>query len=106
MKSSLAQNMISCNPDGPLMVHIVKLYPKADCSAFDAFGRVFSGTVREGATVKVLGEGYSLEDEEDMTVKEISKVWIGESRYRLEVPSVPAGNWVLLEGIDASIVKT
>lgn len=27
-------------------------------------------------------------------------------RYRLEVNRVPAGNWVLLEGVDASITKT
>jgi len=106
MNSSLAQNMIRCNPEGPLMIHIVKLYPKPDCTAFDAFGRVFSGTARVGETVKVLGEGYSLEDEEDMTVKEISHLWIHESRYRLEVNQVAAGNWVLIEGVDSSIVKT
>jgi len=26
--------------------------------------------------VRVLGEGYSLDDEEDMVVKEITKIWI------------------------------
>lgn len=28
------------------------------------------------------------------------------SRYRVEVNRVPAGNWVLIEGIDHPIVKT
>ena len=27
-------------------------------------------------------------------------------RYRIEVDGAPAGNWVLLEGVDNSIVKT
>ncbi len=27
-------------------------------------------------------------------------------RYRLEVNQVPAGNWVLIEGVDQAIVKT
>jgi len=27
-------------------------------------------------------------------------------RYRLELNRVPAGNWVLIEGVDQSIVKT
>lgn len=29
-----------------------------------------------------------------------------ESRYRIELNRVPAGNWVLIEGVDQSIVKT
>jgi len=40
-----------CNPRGPLLVHIAKLYPKQDCTTFDAFGRVFSGTVKAGDRV-------------------------------------------------------
>jgi hypothetical protein len=27
-------------------------------------------------------------------------------RYRIELNRVPAGNWVLIEGVDQSIVKT
>ncbi len=49
--------MLACDSKGPLMIHIAKLYPRPDCSAFDAFGRVMSGTVRVGQQVKVLGEG-------------------------------------------------
>jgi hypothetical protein len=28
------------------------------------------------------------------------------SRYRIELNRVPVGNWVLIEGVDQSIVKT
>ena len=40
--------MRACNPAGPLVVHIAKLFPKSDCSAFDAFGRILSGTIKRG----------------------------------------------------------
>jgi U5 small nuclear ribonucleoprotein component len=41
-----------------------------------------------------------------MVVKEVTNMWIYQSRYRVEINKVPIGNWVLLEGIDISISKT
>jgi len=41
-----------------------------------------------------------------MTVKDISKMWLMEARYRVEVTEMGPGGWILLEGIDGSIVKT
>jgi U5 small nuclear ribonucleoprotein component len=98
--------MQECDPSGPLMVNITKLYPKSDCSVFDAFGRVYSGQIQTGQTVKVLGEGYSPDDEEDMTVKEVTKLWAYQARYRIPISKAPPGSWVLIEGVDASIMKT
>jgi 116 kDa U5 small nuclear ribonucleoprotein component len=46
--SDIAEHMRACNPKGPLVVHIAKLFPKSDCSAFDAFGRILSGTIKRG----------------------------------------------------------
>ena len=45
----------ACNPRGPLVVYICKLFPKADVSRFDAFGRVMSGTVKPGDKVRAAG---------------------------------------------------
>ncbi|KAL3678399.1 hypothetical protein R1sor_021355 [Riccia sorocarpa] len=104
--TALAQSMKECNSSGPLMVNVTKLYPKADCSVFDSFGRVFSGTIHTGQKVRVLGEGYSPDDEEDMAVKEVTKLWVYQARYRIPVTKAPAGSWVLIEGVDASITKT
>ena len=77
---------------GPLTLHITKLYPSQDATIFHAFGRVMSGTgqfhlcahhcahvhcilplcaVYSGQQVRVLGENYSLEDEEDSTVGQV-----------------------------------
>jgi hypothetical protein len=37
---------------GPLVMHIAKLFPKNDCSSFDAYGRILSGTLRPGDEVR------------------------------------------------------
>jgi U5 small nuclear ribonucleoprotein component len=141
LDSPLAQAMLACDPKGPLAIQIVKLYPTPDASEFRAFGRVLSGTVTVGMEVKVLGEGYSPEDEEDMVVQKVSGVLISESRwvggcrlacdlhegwalmispslyrlarslvsvcrYDIETDGMPAGNFVMLSGVDHSITKT
>jgi U5 small nuclear ribonucleoprotein component len=62
------------------MVQITKLYPSHDAQDFHAFGRVMSGTVRKGQQVKVLGQGYTPEDQEDMVVQRAENVWVYESR--------------------------
>ena len=72
--------MKSCDPEAPVMVHVSKLYHTTDAQSFRAFGRVISGTVRKGVDVKVLGEGYSPEDEEDMAKAQIEDIWISEAR--------------------------
>jgi U5 small nuclear ribonucleoprotein component len=89
------------------MMHIVKLYPTHDGQSFSAFGRIYSGTVKPGDTVQVLGEGYSPdEDCEDVTISTVSAVSIPRGRRRTAVNMAIAGNWVLLDGIDSTIAKT
>ncbi|PNP85878.1 hypothetical protein FNYG_00934 [Fusarium nygamai] len=106
LDSKVAASMKACDQDGPLVVHITKLFNTADAKSFHSFGRVLSGTVRPGMQVRVLGEGYSLDDEEDMAMANISEVFIGETRYNIPTDGVPAGNLVLLSGVDNSIVKS
>jgi U5 small nuclear ribonucleoprotein component len=106
LTSAIADSMLKCDPQGPTIVHIAKLYHTSDAQEFRAFGRVMSGTVKRGQSVKVLGEGYSLEDEEDMASAMVDAVLIDESRYTVDVDQAGAGNLVLLSGVDASISKT
>lgn len=79
--SELPTCMKACDAEGPLMVQITKLYHTTDAQSFRAFGRVLSGTLRKDAQVKVLGEGYSPEDEEDMMKATVEGLWISESRW-------------------------
>jgi len=98
--------MRACDPAGPLMVNATKMYHKPNCESFDALGRVLSGTLSVGDEVKVLGESYSLEDQEDSAQKRVTRLWVHMSRYLVEVERVPAGCWALIEGVEGSLVKT
>lgn len=106
LDSKVAQSIAKCDQDGPLVVQVSKLFNTSDASGFNAFGRVLSGTAKPGQSVRVLGEGYSIDDEEDMAMATISDVWIAETRYNIPTDGIPAGNWCLLGGVDNSIVKS
>lgn len=102
----LYNSMAGCDQAGNLMVHSAKMYPTDDCTFFQVLARVMSGTLHAGQEVRVLGENYSLLDEEDSRILQVGRLWIYEARYKIELNRVPAGNWVLIEGIDQCIVKT
>jgi translation elongation factor EF-G len=80
MSSDIATSMRECRSDGPVSVHVTKLYQATDAQSFRAFGRVVSGTLKKGSQVKVLGEGYSPEDEEDMMRAIVDDLWVSGSR--------------------------
>ena len=61
----------------------------------DAFGRILSGTVKPGDKVRVLGEAYTPEDEEDSAVAEVSNVWVYQARYRIPLTKGVAGESLL-----------
>lgn len=79
---------LCCSPQGPLMCHTTKMYSTEDGVQFHAFGRVLSGTIQAGQPVKVLGENYTLEDEEDSQVCTVGRLWISVARCA-------AGIWFL-----------
>ncbi len=106
MDTIAAYSMKRCDADGPLMVHTIKMFPSTDGSEFYALGRVWSGTIRKGQALQVLGEAYTLDDEEDMIEATVSHLWISNTRYKIPVEAVPAGNYVLIGGIGDAVNKT
>lgn len=58
--SRLAESMRACDARGPLVVHVAKLFPKPDCSKFDAFGRIMSGSLQPGQKVRPGQDNTSL----------------------------------------------
>ena len=106
LDSKVTDSIRVCDQNGPLVIHVTKLFNTIDAKGFYSFGRVMSGIARPGTEVRVLGEGYSIDDEEDMAMARISEVFIAETRYNIPTDGVPAGNWVLLGGVDNSIVKS
>lgn len=106
--SAIAQYMHKCSAEAgaPLMANVMKLYNSPDGTKFFALTRIYSGTVKVGQRVKVLGEAYSEDDDEDMAVMEVTGIAVSLGRFNIEISSAIAGNLVLLSGVDHSIKKT
>lgn len=100
------QAICDCNPEGPLVIHTTKSYPAEDGKTFFVLGRVFSGTLKRGQRVRVLGENYCINDQEDMSVQVAANLWISETRFNIPIDEIGAGNWVLISGVDDTISKT
>ena len=57
-----------------------------------------SGAVKPGDKVRVLGEAYTPDDEEDSVVTEVTAVWAYQARYRMPLTRAIAGEtpiWLL-----------
>ncbi|KAM3957003.1 116 kDa U5 small nuclear ribonucleoprotein component [Aphomia sociella] len=102
----LRDHMLACDQSGPLVAHTTKMYPTDDCTFFLVLARIMSGTLYAGQAVRVLGENYSTQDEEDSRIMNVGRLWVYEARYKVELNRVPAGCWALIEGVDQPIVKT
>lgn len=75
-----ARGMIECDAESPLYVHTAKNYATPDGAQFHVLGRVFGGTVHEGERVRVLGEAFSLQDEEDSQELRCGRLWLPMAR--------------------------
>ena len=98
--------MRRCDASAPLRAFCAKLVPSPDASRFDALCRVMAGTLRVGDSLRVLGEAYTPDDDEDSALACVSELWILQARYRVPVASAGPGTWVLVGGVDGPISKT
>jgi len=96
----------NCDSNGPLMVYISKMLPTSEKGRFFAFGRVFSGTVRSGQKVRIMGPSYVPGGKTDLFVKNISRVVLMMGHKAESVEDVPAGNTVALVGVDQYLLKS
>lgn len=101
-----ATSIRNCDPNGPLMLYISKMVPAADRGRFIAFGRVFSGTVRTGVKVRVMGSNYEPGTKKDLNIKAVQRAMLMMGRRTEAVDSVPCGNTVGIVGLDSVILKT
>ena len=105
MDDDCAKAMIECNPNGPIMMFISKMVPTSDSGRFYAFGRVFSGKVKPGEKVRILGPDYKLGKQFDLHEKTIQRVVVMMGRKVNDISDVPCGNTCSLVGVDEAILK-
>eukprot|EP00293_Proteomonas_sulcata_P016363 CAMPEP_0184309692 /NCGR_PEP_ID=MMETSP1049-20130417/17762_1 /TAXON_ID=77928 /ORGANISM="Proteomonas sulcata, Strain CCMP704" /LENGTH=559 /DNA_ID=CAMNT_0026622603 /DNA_START=5920 /DNA_END=7599 /DNA_ORIENTATION=+ len=102
----ISTSIKNCDPNGPLILFVSKMVPSTDKGRFIAFGRVFSGTVKTGQKVRILGPNYSPGKKTDLAVKNIQRTLLMMGRKVEIVDSVPCGNTIGLVGIDQFLLKT
>lgn len=102
----IATAIRKCDPSGPLMIYISKMIPSTDKGRFIAFGRVFSGTVKTGQKVRIMGPNYIPGKKNDLAIKNIQRTLLMMGRKVEIIDSVPCGNTVGLVGLDQFIVKS
>ena len=101
-----AKSIRECDPDGPLMIYISKMVPTSDKGRFYAFGRVFSGTVRSGQKVRIMGTAYDAATKTDLFVdKSIQRTVLMMGRTVEQVSAIPCGNTCGLVGVDQFLMK-
>ena len=102
----VANSIRTCDPTGPLTVYISKMIPSSDKGRFIAFGRVFSGTVKTGQKVRIMGANYVPGKKHDLAIKNIQRVLLMMGRKVEIVDSVPCGNTIGLVGLDQFLLKS
>lgn len=106
--SKLSEHANNCDREGPLIAFVSKLVDTTDSENFYALVRVLSGSIKENQLVSLLGESYSLSNQDDYKLQKISKCYLWSGRYKIEVPELNAGSIGLISGpgIDSFITKT
>eukprot|EP01084_Bolivina_argentea_P238215 400215_1 len=103
LDSQEARDMLSCNPDGSLSMYVSKMIPiKKDPGRFIAFGRVFSGTVRRGQELGILGGTNN----GGKTKKKVQGIMMMMGAKSQQLSTCPAGNVCGIMGIDRYLTKS
>jgi len=101
-----ATGIRNCDPTAPLMMYVSKMVPTSEKGRFYAFGRIFSGTMAAGKTVRIMGPEYVPGSKKDLFVKKIQRVVLMMGRYVEQMQDAPCGNTVGLVGVDTYILKS
>ncbi|BFU18288.1 U5 small nuclear ribonucleoprotein subunit, putative [Entamoeba histolytica HM-1:IMSS-B] len=95
-----------CDRNGPLVMSIIRLLPNTRSSEMIGVCKVYSGTIHEGDSVRVLGNNYSETNTEDMRIEEVLSVQLDMAQYKVPMrQGIPAGNICIVTGINQIISK-
>lgn len=106
LEDKICDSIRACDKNGDLSMYVSKMCPTSEKGRFIAFGRVFSGTVATGQTVRIYGPDYTPGKKRDLYVKKIQRTLLMMGRYVEQLADCPCGNMVGLVGIDQYLLKS
>lgn len=106
MDDDAALAIKACDPTGPVMMYISKMVPTSEKGRFYAFGRIFSGKIKTGQTIRIQGPDYIPGKKTDLFVKKVQRVVLMMGRYVEQLSDCPCGNIIGLVGVDQYILKS
>ncbi|GJJ71265.1 elongation factor 2 [Entomortierella parvispora] len=105
MNDECAAGIRRCDPDGPLMMHISKMIRTTDKGRFYGLGRVFSGTIRAGARVRIMGPSHTVGTKTDLFLRPMQRLVL-MSKGNPPVVDCPAGNVIGVVGVDQFLLQS
>lgn len=105
MDDECATAMISCDPEGPLMMFISNMIYDNDNNKIYAFGRIFSGKINFEEKVKILGPNYIQGKKNDYYEKTIRQIIFTTNKNTEILDNIPCGNICCLGGVEKRIFK-
>lgn len=67
--------MENCDPNGPLCIYISKMIP-INGERLAAYGRIFSGTIKSGEKIRIMGTNYKAGHKTELYEKNVGQVGI------------------------------
>merc|ERR1711933_30778 len=106
LDSEEANAVRTCDSKGPMSMYISKLVPTAEKGRFIAFGRVFSGTIKTGQEIRILGPDFVMGKKKDLFIKKVQRTLLMMGRYVEQIADCPAGNVCGVVGIGQFLLKS
>ena len=95
-KEAEAVRTCDTSPDAPMSMYVSKMVPTAEKGRFVAFGRVFSGTIKTGQEVRIMGPDYTPGGKKDLFIKKIQRTMLMMGRYTEQINDCPAGMYIYI----------
>ncbi len=90
IETDIGKSMLSMDPSGPLAMIITKVVPDPHAGIV-ATGRIFSGTLKRGQEVQLIGQHLT---------RRVQQVSIYKGPQRIQLDEIPAGNIIGVVGLN------
>ncbi|CAD8210299.1 unnamed protein product [Paramecium pentaurelia] len=96
--NQVAQSIKNCNPNGPFVMFISKVI-QVGRDNYIAFGRIFSGTIKQDQQIRIMGSNFKPCSKDDIFIRQIGKTaWINGRMVEYIEQGIPCGNVIGLIG--------